>query len=300
METKIHSGFVSIIGKTNAGKSTLMNKIIGEKISVTSSKPQTTRNKILSVMTDDEAQIIFLDTPGFHKPKSKLSEYMLKMIDESLNQIDLILFVIEPEKKISDANNNILEKLKNIASPKILVINKIDKYKSDRQIILQTIENYKGCCFKEIIPLSALTGENTETLTQLIKKNLPIGPKYFPDDTLTDMPQRQIISEIIREKILIYVQDQVPHGIAVEINEMKKRKGKNFIDIDAIIYCEKDSHKKIIIGRGGEMLKKIGQSARIESERLLATKLNLKLWVKVKKNWRNNDFYLKQFGYKNN
>lgn len=298
MENKFRSGFVSLIGKTNVGKSTLMNKFIGEKISVTSNKPQTTRNKILSVLTDDKAQIIFLDTPGIHKPKSKLSEFMIKSAENTLNEVDLILFLIEPENKISTINNNILMKLKKISSPIFLVINKIDSIKSNKQIILQTIEIYKDYNFAQIIPVSALTGENTQTLLDLIKKELPIGPKYFPEDTLTDMPERQIISEIIREKILIFMQDEIPHGSAVEINEMKKRKDKNLIDIDATIYCEKESHKKIIIGKNGEMLKKIGTSARIESENLLGSKLNLKLWVKVKKNWRNNNFYLKQFGYK--
>lgn len=297
MENNFRSGFVSIIGKTNVGKSTLMNRFIGEKISAISNKPQTTRNRILSVLTDNESQIIFLDTPGVHKPKSKLSEFMLKTVDNALNEVDMVLFLIEPEDKVSFVNQNILEKLKKISSPIFLVINKIDSFSKDRGKILKTIENYKGCGFREIIPVSALTGENVEDLMNLIKNNLPCGPKYFPDDTLTDMPERQIISEIIREKILIFMEDEIPHGSAVEINEMKKRAGKNLIDIDATIYCEKESHKKIIIGKNGEMLKKIGTCARFETENLLGTKLNLKLWVKMKKNWRNNNFYLKQFGY---
>lgn len=291
-----HSGFVSIIGKTNVGKSTLMNKFIGEKISVTSNKPQTTRNKILSVLTDAESQIIFLDTPGIHKPKSKLSKFMLKTVDDSLKEIDAVLFLVEPQEKISFTNDNILKKLVQISSPKILVINKIDILES-KEKILKTIDNYKQFDFNEIIPISALTGENIDTLLACIKKYLPIGPKYFPDDTLTDMPERQIVAEIIREKILIFMQDEIPHGCAVEVNTMRKRKGKDLVDIEAVVYCEKDSHKKIIIGKNAEMLKKIGIFARRDIENLLGSKLNLQLWVKVKKNWRNNDFYLKQFGY---
>ncbi len=291
-----HSGFVSIIGKTNVGKSTLMNKFIGEKISVTSNKPQTTRNKILSVLTDDKSQIIFLDTPGIHKPKSKLSKFMLKTVDDSLKEIDAVLFLVEPQEKISFTNDNILKKLSQISSPKILVINKIDTLAS-KEKILKTIDNYKQFDFNEIIPISALTGENIDTLLACIKKYLPIGPKYFPDDTLTDMPERQIVAEIIREKILIFMQDEIPHGCAVEVNTMRKRKDKDLVDIEAVVYCEKDSHKKMIIGKNAEMLKKIGTFARRDIENLLGSKLNLQLWVKVKKNWRNNDFYLKQFGY---
>ncbi len=291
-----HSGFVSIIGKTNVGKSTLMNKFIGEKISVTSNKPQTTRNKILSVLTDDESQIIFLDTPGIHKPKSKLSKFMLKTVDDSLKEIDAVLFLVEPQEKIFFTNDNILKKLVQISSTKILVINKIDILAS-KEKILKTIDNYKLFDFNEIIPISALTGENIETLLACIKKYLPIGPKYFPDDTLTDMPERQIVAEIIREKILIFMQDEIPHGCAVEVNTMRKREGKDLVDIEAVVYCEKDSHKKMIIGKNAEMLKKIGTFARRDIENLLGSKLNLQLWVKVKKNWRNNDFYLKQFGY---
>lgn len=291
-----HSGFVSIIGKTNVGKSTLMNKFIGEKISVTSNKPQTTRNKILSVLTDDESQIIFLDTPGIHKPKSKLSKFMLKTVDDSLKEIDAVLFLVEPQEKISFTNDDILKKLAQISSSKILVINKIDILAS-KEKILKTIDNYKQFDFNEIIPISALTGENIDNLFACIKKYLPIGPKYFPDDTLTDMPERQIVAEIIREKILIFMQDEIPHGCAVEVNTMRKRKGKDLVDIEAVVYCEKDSHKKMIIGKNAEMLKKIGTFARRDIENLLGSKLNLQLWVKVKKNWRNNDFYLKQFGY---
>lgn len=291
-----HSGFVSIIGKTNVGKSTLMNKFIGEKISVTSNKPQTTRNKILSVLTDDESQIIFLDTPGIHKPKSKLSKFMLKTVDDSLKEIDAVLFLVEPQGKISFTNDDILKKLAQISSPKILVINKIDILAS-KEKILKTIDNYKQFDLNEIIPISALTGENIDNLLACIKKYLPIGPKYFPDDTLTDMPERQIVAEIIREKILIFMQDEIPHGCAVEVNTMRKRKGKDLVDIEAVVYCEKDSHKKMIIGKNAEMLKKIGTFARRDIENLLGSKLNLQLWVKVKKNWRNNDFYLKQFGY---
>lgn len=297
MEEDFRSGFVSVVGKTNVGKSTLINKFIGEKISIVSNRPQTTRNKILSILTDDNSQIIFLDTPGVHKPKSKLSEFMLKEVNNSLNQVDLILYLIEPEENISEINKNILDKLKKISSPIILVINKIDRFDKNKNIILKTIDAYKNFGFKEIISISALNNKNLDVLLSLIKNNLKSGPKYFMDDMITDMPERDIICEFIREKILIFTQDEIPHGCAVEIDLMKKRKNKNLIDIQANIYCEKESHKKIIIGHDGNLLKKIGSAARLESENLLGSKLNLKLWVKVKKNWRNNNFYLRQFGY---
>ena len=296
-EKKFCSGFVSIIGKTNVGKSTLMNKLIGEKISIVSNKPQTTRNKILTVLTDDESQIIFLDTPGVHKPKSKLSKFMLKTVDQSLKEIDLILFLVEPCEKISEINQNIIEKLKKISTPIILVINKIDTLQNKEQKVLEIKNFYEQYGFKNIIFISALTGENLDELLNIIKKNLKPGPKYFDDDFLTDMPERNIICEIIREKILFFLKDEIPHGCAVEINSFKKRDKKDLIDIEANIFCEKESNKKIIIGHDGNMLKKIGTQARLESENLLGSKLNLKLWVKTKKNWRNNDFYLKQFGY---
>ena len=296
-EKNFYSGFVSIVGKTNVGKSTLMNKLIGEKISIVSNKPQTTRNKILTVLTDDESQIIFLDTPGVHKPKSKLSKFMLKTVDQSLKEIDLILFLVEPCGKISDINQNIIEKLKKVSTPIILVINKIDTLQNKEQKVSDIKNFYEQYGFKNIISVSALTGENLDELLNTIKKNLKPGPKYFDDDFLTDMPERNIICEIIREKILFFLKDEIPHGCAVEINFFKKRDKKELIDIEASIFCEKESHKKIIIGRDGNMLKKIGTQARLESENLLGSKLNLKLWVKVKKNWRNNDFYLKQFGY---
>ena len=296
-EKNFYSGFVSIIGKTNVGKSTLMNKLIGEKISIVSNKPQTTRNKILTVLTDDESQIIFLDTPGVHKPKSKLSKFMLKTVDQSLKEIDLILFLVEPCGKISDINQNIIEKLKKVSTPIILVINKIDTLQNKEQKVSDIKNFYEQYGFKNISSVSALTGENLDELLNTIKKNLKPGPKYFDDDFLTDMPERNIICEIIREKILFFLKDEIPHGCAVEINFFKKRDKKDLIDIEASIFCEKESHKKIIIGRDGNMLKKIGTQARLESENLLGSKLNLKLWVKVKKNWRNNDFYLKQFGY---
>lgn len=296
-EKNFYSGFVSIVGKTNAGKSTLMNKLIGEKISIVSNKPQTTRNKILTVLTDDESQIIFLDTPGVHKPKSKLSKFMLKTVDQSLKEIDLILFLVEPCGKISDINQNIIEKLKKVLTPIILVINKIDTLQNKEQKVSDIKNFYEQYGFKNIISVSALTGENLDELLNTIKKNLKPGPKYFDDDFLTDMPERNIICEIIREKILFFLKDEIPHGCAVEINFFKKRDKKDLVDIEANIFCEKESHKKIIIGRDGNMLKKIGIQARLESENLLGSKLNLKLWVKVKKNWRNNDFYLKQFGY---
>lgn len=297
MDKEFRSGFVSVIGETNVGKSTLVNKFVGEKISIVSNRPQTTRNKILSILTDDDSQIIFLDTPGVHKPKSKLSEFMLKEVNNSLNQVDLILYLVEPQKNINEINKNILDKLIKVSSPIILVINKTDCFSKNQTVVLETIEAYKNYGFKEIIAVSALNNKNLDVLLDLVKDNLKPGPKYFTDDMITDMPEREIICEFIREKILIFTQDEIPHGCAVDIDLMKKRENRNLIDVQANIYCEKESHKKIIIGHNGSLLKKIGSAARLEAQNLLGSKLNLKIWVKVKKNWRNNNFYLRQFGY---
>lgn len=297
LEKKFYSGFVSIIGQTNAGKSTLMNKIIGQKISIVSNKPQTTRNRILSVITDIESQIIFLDTPGVHTAKTKLSEFMLKSVEKSLRETDLILFLIEPKKIDSEINKKICERLKKIQTPVILVINKIDILENKKQKIIELASIYREFDFSNFIAVSALTGEGLDKLLNLIKRKLPVGPKYFDDEFLTDMPERDIICEIVREKILLSLKDEIPHGCAVKINLFKKRDNKNLFDIEANIFCEKESHKKIIIGKDGSMLKKIGTQARLESENLLGIKINLKLWVKTKKNWRNNNFYLKEFGY---
>lgn len=296
MNKKFHSGFVSLIGRPNVGKSTLMNLLIGEKISIISSKPQTTRNKIQTILTTDTMQVIFVDTPGIHKSKSKLGDYMVKSAETSLNDVDIVLYLIEPYEKIKDSDKAILERLKKVETPVFLVINKIDTI--NKPELLKVIENYsKEYDFAEIIPLSALKGKNQETLLENIEKYLPEGPKYFPEDMITDQPEKQIVSEIIREKALYLLQDEIPHGIAVEITSMKCRKDKDIMDIEATIYCERDSHKGIIIGKQGSMLKKIGSNARRDIQRFLGNQINLKIWIKVKKDWRDSDFLLRNFGY---
>jgi len=289
------SGFVTLIGKPNVGKSTLMNLLVGEKVAIISNKPQTTRNKIRSILTGDGFQIIFIDTPGIHKPGSKLGAFMVKTAENAMNEVDCILYLVEP-RKVTEGDKNIIERLNSINTPVYLVINKIDTVgKAD---ILTVIESYRGCYdFTEIFPVSAKNAENTDELLSTIKNLLPNGPLYFPPDSFTDQPERQIASELIREKALHYLRDEVPHGVAVEIEAMKRRENQELVDIQATIFCEKDSHKAIVIGKKGDMLKKIGATARVEIERLLGSPIFLELWVKVKKNWRESDFYLRNFGY---
>ncbi len=290
------SGFVSLIGRPNVGKSTLMNRLVGEKIAIISNKPQTTRNKIQAILTTNNFQVIFIDTPGIHIPKSKLGNFMVKCAQTTLNEVDIVLYLIEPYEKIKDSDLKILERLKNINSKVFLIINKVDTVAKEK--ILNVINSYRSKYnFNEIIPISAIKGTNIEDLLNNIEKYLPQGPKYFPEDMITDQPERQLISEIIREKSLYLLQEEIPHGIAVEITGMKKRENKDIIDIDSTIYCEKDSHKGIIIGKQGSMLKQIGSKARYDIERLLGSPTNLQIWVKVKKDWRDSDFLLKNFGY---
>ena len=296
MANKFYSGFVSLVGRPNVGKSTLMNRLIGEKIAIISNKPQTTRNRIQSILTKDDYQIVFIDTPGIHRPRHKLGEYMVKSAETTLNEVDAVLMLIEPTDKVLESDRLIIEKFAKVKSPVILVINKVDTV--DRERILKVIDNYRQIYdFADIVPISALEGNNTDELINVIRKYLPEGPQYFPSDMITDQPERQIASEIIREKALRLMQEEIPHGIAVEITEMKKRPEGNLVDVRATIFCEKDSHKGIIIGKQGAMLKKIGSSARRDIERLLGSPIYLELWVKVKKDWRDSDFLLKNFGY---
>ncbi|MBR3807609.1 MAG: GTPase Era [Lachnospiraceae bacterium] len=288
------SGFVSIIGRPNVGKSTLMNCLIGQKIAITSNKPQTTRNRIQTVYTSKEGQIVFLDTPGIHKAKNKLGDYMVNVAQRTLTEVDVILWLVEPTTYIGAGEKHIIEQLKKTNTPKILVINKIDTVKKEE--ILMFIDTYrKELEFDEIVPVSALKADNTEELISCIMKYLPYGEPFYDEDTVTDQPMRQIVAELIREKALKCLDDEIPHGIAVSIESMKYR--KNICDIEATIVCERDSHKGIIIGKQGSMLKKIGSAARWEIEELLEMKANLQLWVKVKKDWRDSDFLLKNFGY---
>lgn len=301
MNQQNKSGFAAIIGRPNVGKSTLMNQIIGQKIAITSKKPQTTRNRIQTVFTDERGQIVFVDTPGMHKAKNKLGNYMVNVAKQSLKEVDVILWLVEPSDYIGEGDKNIIEQLKNVKVPVILVINKIDTV-NKQELILYMDAYRKEMDFAEIIPVSAFKGENVDDLLDSIFKYLPYGPYFFDEDTVTDQPQRQIVAELIREKALRSLEKEIPHGIAVVIDSMKYRKGNGkgksgIYDIDATIICEKDSHKGIIIGKGGEMLKHIGSKARPEMEDMLECKVNLKLWVKVKKDWRDSDFLIKNFGY---
>ena len=291
------SGFVTLIGRPNVGKSTLMNKLIGQKIAITSNKPQTTRNRIQTVYTSERGQIVFVDTPGIHKAKNRLGNYMVDTAEKTLSEVDVILWLVEPTNYIGAGEQHILEQLRKTKTPVILVINKVDTIKKEE--VLPYIDTYrKEMDFQEIVPVSALKGDNTDTLIDCIMKYLPYGPAYYDEDTITDQPMRQIVSELIREKALRLLEEEIPHGIAVSIESMKYR--KNICDIEATIICEKESHKGIIIGKGGGMLKKIGSAARPEIEDLLEMRANLQLWVKVKKDWRDSDFLLKNFGYDQN
>lgn len=290
------SGFVTLIGRPNVGKSTLMNRMIGQKIAITSDKPQTTRNRIQTVFTDERGQIIFLDTPGIHKAKNKLGEYMVSVAERTLTEVDLVLWLVEPTTFIGAGERHIAEQLGRVKTPVILVINKIDTVKKQDEI-LTFIAAYKDVCrFAEIVPLSALKDKNTDLLAELIFKYLPYGPQFYDEDTVTDQPMRQIASELIREKALRLLNDEIPHGIAVTIERMKEREN-GMIDIEASIVCERESHKGIIIGKGGGMLKRIGTEARRSVEAMMDTKVNLQLWVKVRKEWRDSELYMKNYGY---
>ncbi len=295
MENK-KSGFVALIGRPNVGKSTLMNHLIGQKIAITSHKPQTTRNRIQTVYTDERGQIVFLDTPGIHKAKNRLGDYMIRVVNKTLQDVDLILWLVEAKAYIGAGENHILSLLQEIKKPVILAINKADllEYKEEMLVI---IDKYSKCMdFAEIVPVSALKNKNTDRLLELLYRYLPEGPMYFDEDTVTDQPVRQITAELIREKLLRCLDDEIPHGIAIEIDKMHYRKD-NMAEVEATIVCERDSHKAIIIGKGGAMLKKVGSLARRDIEHLTGQKVHLKLWVKVRKEWRDSDIQMKNFGY---
>lgn len=295
MNKDYKSGLVTLIGRPNVGKSTLMNYLIGQKIAITSNKPQTTRNRIQTVLTTEEGQVVFVDTPGIHKAKNKLGEYMVNVAERTLNEVDVVMWLVEPTTFIGAGEQHIASQLKKVQTPVILVINKIDSVKPEE--VLASISAYKDLYeFAEIVPVSARNGNNTEELLKVIMKYLPYGPQFYDEDTVTDQPERQIVAEIIREKALHSLNEEIPHGIAVAIDQMKMR--NKVMHIDATIICERDSHKGIIIGKQGNMLKKIGSTARFEIERMLECKVNLKLWVKVKKDWRDSEFLMKNFGYR--
>lgn len=296
MREDYKSGFVAIIGRPNVGKSTLMNHLIGQKIAITSRKAQTTRNKIQTVYTCERGQIVFLDTPGIHKAKNKLGEYMVNVASRTFKDADVILWLVEPGTQVGPGDRHIAEQLKNCKLPVILVINKVDTVKKEE--VAGFIETYRKLIdFADIVPASALRAQNLDTVIDYIFKYLPYGPQFYDEDTITDQPQRQIVAELIREKALRTLDEEIPHGIAVTIDTMKERPDGRIVDIEAMIICERDSHKGIIIGKQGAMLKKIGSAARFEIERMLEQKVNLKLWVKVKKDWRDSDYLIKNFGY---
>lgn len=296
MKEDFKSGFAAIIGRPNVGKSTLMNHLIGQKIAITSRKPQTTRNRIQTVYTSERGQIVFLDTPGIHKAKNKLGEYMVNVAQRTFQDADVILWLVEASDYIGVGEKHIAQQLQKTKLPVILVMNKVDKV--EKKQVAGFIEAYRKLYdFAEIVPVSALRSVNLDTLLECIFKYLPYGPQFYDEDTVTDQPQRQIVAEMIREKALRCLEEEIPHGIAVTIERMKERPQGDMVDIDATIICERDSHKGIIIGKQGAMLKKIGSQARTEIENMLETKVNLKLWVKVKKDWRDSDFLIKNFGY---
>lgn len=293
---KFKSGFATLIGRPNVGKSTLMNHLIGQKIAITSNKPQTTRNRIQTVYTSEEGQIVFLDTPGIHKAKNKLGEYMVNVAERTLSEVDVVLWLVEPTDFIGKGEQHIAAQLKKSKVPVILIMNKIDMV--NKADLPRFLEGYRELCdFADMIPVCALRGVNMDKVIRAIFKYLPYGPKFYDDDTVTDQPQRQIAAELIREKALRCLEEEIPHGIAVSIEKMTERRDGMIMDIEATIICERDSHKGIIIGKGGTMLRKIGSQARKEIEKMLEMQVNLQLWVKVKKDWRDSDFMIKNFGY---
>ncbi|WP_371320133.1 GTPase Era [Chengkuizengella axinellae] len=295
MSKSYKSGFVSIIGRPNVGKSTFLNQVIGQKIAIMSDKPQTTRNKIHGVYTKDDTQIVFMDTPGIHKPKSKLGRFMLSIVENALSEVDVILFVVDVEQGIGKGDRFIIEQLKSVRTPVILVLNKIDLVHPEQ--LLPIITTYKDLYeFSEIVPISAKMGNNIQPLLDQIRKNLPDGPQYYPEDQVTDHPEQFICAELIREKLLEVTREEVPHSIAVQIEQMKQD-DNGVVHISALIYVERKSQKGIIIGKHGSVLKEIGRKSRQDMQRLLGSKIFLELWVKVKKDWRNQDIVLKDLGF---
>lgn len=292
-----HSGFIAIVGRPNVGKSTLLNAILGEKLAIVSAKPQTTRNRITGVYTAPDAQLVFLDTPGLHQPRNKLGNYMVKTIGESIADVDAALLVVEPEREVKPAENDLIVRLRSAGIPTVLAVNKIDM-RTDKTVLMGVIAAWsQQMDFAAVVPVSAKAGDGVSELLGELKKLLPPGPKFYPDDIFTTEPERAVVAELIREKLLRQLAEEVPHGTAVSVERMHEREEGGITDIEAVIYCEKESHKGIIIGKGGAMLKKIGTLAREDIERLLGTRVNLRLWVKVKEDWRNRESILKTLGY---
>ena len=292
-EKKFHSGFVTIVGRPNVGKSTLMNALVGEKVAIVSNRPQTTRNRIMGVMTRPECQIVFLDTPGIHNPRTRLGEYMMQSVRDAMDGMDGMLVLVDATQ-VGEQDRKIVQEMSSRKVPKILALNKIDLLPKEK--LLALMESFAQCGYDEIIPISAKTGDGVEELAKALIAKLPEGPKYFPDDMMTDQPERQICAEMIREKALLHLRDEVPHGIGVEMMAMNKE-SDDFMEIHATIYCEREAHKGIIIGKHGAMLQLIGIEARRDIEQLLGLHVNLKLWVKVRPDWRNRMDDLRTLGY---
>ncbi|BCB04863.1 GTPase Era [Bacillus sp. KH172YL63] len=295
-QTGYKSGFISIIGRPNVGKSTFLNRVIGQKIAIMSDKPQTTRNKVQGVYTTDDAQMIFIDTPGIHKPKHKLGDFMMKIAQNTLKEVDVILFMVNVAEGLGKGDHFIIEKLKGVKTPVFLILNKIDQIHPDE--LLPMIKEYNDLFpFAATVPISALEGNNVDNLLQLLKDQLPEGPQFYPADQITDHPERFIVSELIREKVLHMTREEIPHSIAVMIDKMEKKQDKDLINVIATIVVERDSQKGIVIGKQGSMLKEVGKRARLDIENLLGTKVYLELWVKVQKDWRNRASNLRDFGF---
>lgn len=291
------SAFIAIIGRPNVGKSTLLNYILGEKIAIVSPKPQTTRNRIMGVLTENEEQMIFIDTPGMHKPRTKLGDFMINSVNKTVDDVDIALMVVDATMEKSNIEEGLIEKIKNDNIPAVLAVNKIDLLEKKELLIKRIAELSELCDFKAVVPISAITGDGVKILKDELSKILPEGPAFFPEDTLTDQPERTLAAEMIREKLLYVLSDELPHGIGVVIERMKERSNAEIIDIDATVYCEKESHKGMVIGKKGAVLKKIGSEARADIEHFLDCKVNLKLWVKVKEDWRNREGMLREMGY---
>ncbi|MCR8850629.1 GTPase Era [Rossellomorea sp. SC111] len=294
--TEYKSGFISIIGRPNVGKSTFLNRVIGQKIAIMSDKPQTTRNKVQGVYTTDDAQMIFIDTPGIHKPKHKLGDFMMKIAQNTLKEVDVILFMVNVEEGLGKGDHFIIEKLKGVKTPVYLILNKIDQIHPDA--LLPMIQQYNDLFpFAATVPISALEGNNVDQLLQVLKDQLPEGPQFYPADQITDHPERFIVSELIREKVLHLTREEIPHSIAVVIDKMERKEEKDLVDVIATIIVERDSQKGIVIGKQGSMLKEVGKRARVDIENLLGSKVYLELWVKVQKDWRNRSANLRDFGF---
>ena len=291
------SAFIAIIGRPNVGKSTLLNYILGEKIAIVSPKPQTTRNRIMGVLTENEEQMIFIDTPGMHKPRTKLGDFMINSVNKTVDDVDIALMVVDATMEKSNIEEGLIEKIKNDNIPAVLAVNKIDLLEKKELLIKRIAELSELCDFKAVVPISAITGDGVNILKDELSKILPEGPAFFPEDTLTDQPERTLAAEMIREKLLYVLSDELPHGIGVVIERMKERSNAEIIDIDATVYCEKESHNGMVIGKKGAVLKKIGSEPRADIEHFLDCKVNLKLWVKVKEDWRNREGMLREMGY---